>query len=663
VISVALACVVLALLAVSPAIAAPAWLAPVNLSEEGQAAGRPQVAFDGQGNAVAVWNGNDGANEYLVQAAFRPAGGAWQTPVRLSLYGQEAREPSVAFDGQGNAVAVWEAYNGVTFVVEAAFRPVGGAWQAPVYLSPEEIPGTAHPQVAFDEQGDAIAVWNRGGPFGGDVQAAFRPVGRVWQTPVNISEMGEEPQVAFDRQGDALAVWKHYDGSNYIVQTAFKSAGGVWQPPVNASEAGETAEGPRVAFDGEGNATVVWRRWTDGIFSYRIVQAAFKPVDGAWQAPVNITGAANELDQPENAGEPGIAVDGQGNAIAVWAWEFGSPVIQAAFRPAGGAWQAPVNISEKGASSPQVAFNGQGDALAIWEDYDGGNYIVQSAFRPAGGAWQTPVALSDEAHGAYDTQIAVDGQGDAVAAWTGEDGIQGAGYVAAGPLLNGLSIPTTGIVGQPVSFSVAPFDVWSVLGETSWSFGDGASASGPSVTHAYARAGTYGVTLNSADMLGNATSASGKVTIAPAPPTSTPSTPAPTSALFTSVPPTISAVSQSASTWRESGRPPVGTTFSISLNEKATVSFSFTRDVSGRMVGHRCVAKTSKNIRDEVCTRTIIVGVLSFTGDSGANKDVFQGRLPHSKKLKPGRYTLVITATNAAGQYSRPKSLSFAIME
>ncbi len=546
--------------------------------------------------------------------------------------------------------------------MESAFRPAGGDWQSPVSLSSEAIPGADDPQVSLDTKGDAIVIWHRGGPFGGAVQTAYRPQGGAWQTPVNISEVGFEPQISFDREGDALAAWEHYDGSNYVVQTAYKPQDGAWQTPVDVSEAGETAEQPRLALDEQGDATAVWRRWVHGLFSYRIVQAAFMPAGGAWQAPVNITGEADELDQPKDAAEPGIAVDGQGDAVAVWAWEFGSPAIQAAFRPRGSSWQAPVSLSEEGASSPQVSIDGQGNALAVWERSETANHIVESAFRPASGKWQAPVGLSEEASRALEPQVAFDGQGDAVTVWSGENGIEDAGFVAAGPSLNSLSIPTTGVVGQPLAFSVAPLDVWSVLGETTWSFGDGASSSGTNVTHAYGAAGTYEVVLHSTDVFGNVTSTSGKVTIAAAPPTSTPSPSAPTSPSTSPVAPTVNAVAQSASTWREAGKSPVGTEFSLWLNEQATVSFRFAHRENGRMVGHRCLAMNSKNTKGDPCSRAVLAGALSFAGHSGTNRAEFRGRVSRSSRLKPGRYTLVITATNAVGERSSPKSLSFTIV-
>jgi len=54
-------------------------------------------------------------------------------------------------------------------------------------------------------------------------------------------------------------------------------------------------------------------------------------------------------------------------------------------------------------------------------------------------------------------------------------------------------------------------------------------------------------------------------------------------------------------------------------------------------------------------------GTLSFNAHTGTDKISFQGRISNSRKLKPGHYTLVITATNAAGQRSNPQSLSFTI--
>jgi M6 family metalloprotease-like protein len=91
--------------------------------------------------------------------------------------------------------------------------------------------------------------------------------------------------------------------------------------------------------------------------------------------------------------------------------------------------------------------------------------------------------------------------------------------------------PATARVGQPVSFDGsgssddrdAPPDL-----AYAWTFGDGATGSGRAVSHAYAKAGTYDVTLKVTDKNGASSARSSKVTVtnAPAgkPPTSLPST-------------------------------------------------------------------------------------------------------------------------------------------
>jgi hypothetical protein len=57
----------------------------------------------------------------------------------------------------------------------------------------------------------------------------------------------------------------------------------------------------------------------------------------------------------------------------------------------------------------------------------------------------------------------------------------------------------------------------------------------------------------------------------------------------------------------------------------------------------------------------VTAGTLSFTGHTGTDKIIFQGRLSRTKKLKPGRYTLVIEATNSTG-HSAPARLTFTIV-
>jgi hypothetical protein len=157
-------------------------------------------------------------------------------------------------------------------------------------------------------------------------------------------------------------------------------------------------------------------------------------------------------------------------------------------------------------------------------------------------------------------------------------------------------------------------------------------------------------------------------TVGPGPvPNETPLPPAPHA---TPLPPSVQNVGQSTTRWHESNqlarisraKTPAGTTFSFSLNEQATVSFSFNKLPRGRRVAHSCLAKTHKNVKDTICN-TATAGTLSFAGHSGTNDVIFAGRMSRTSKLQPGQYELTVTVANSSGQLSTPVSLIFTIVK
>ena len=218
--------------------------------------------------------------------------------------------------------------------------PAGASswWSSPIDLSaPSDDPSI--PQVAVNAQGDAVAVWN--GEIGVNVvaQAAVRKAGRTWQAPINISApstLDLDPRVALDAQGNAVAVWRRYDGNEYIVQSAARPENGRWRAPVNLSAAGHSAGGAQVAVDPQGNAVAIWQRFKSR--NVIAVQSAVRPVGGSWQAPVELSASVQD-----SSTHPQVAVAATGDAVAVWKNDgVSSFIVKAAARPAGG--QAPVEI-------------------------------------------------------------------------------------------------------------------------------------------------------------------------------------------------------------------------------------------------------------------------------------------------------------------------------
>jgi hypothetical protein len=326
-------------------------------------------------------------------------------------------------------------------------------------------------------------------------------------------------------------------------------------------------------------------------------------------------------------------------------------------RPAAtGVWQAPVDLSVAGQypDTPQVAFDPRGNALAVWNGGDKGS--VQAAVRPAAtGVWETPVDISGAGQDAWFPQVAFDAQGNAVAVWhrhyNGNTVVQAAGYDAAGPLLQALSIPSTGIAGRPLSLSVAPLDVWSGLGATNWGFGDGATASDTRVTHTYAAPGSYNVTATSADVLANTTTETRTITIRRATAAVTRLRLAP--AKFRAARSGPSATTAAART---------ATSVSYTLNVAARARFTVQRASGGRTVSGQCVTPTRSNGARKRCTRFLAVrGSFTRTRPAGADRFTFTGRLT-GHALKPGRYRLVATPT-ANGHAGKPTRAGFRILE
>jgi hypothetical protein len=354
--------------------AGSAVAAPVDLSATGQNANNAQVAVDGSGNATAVWQRFNGSN-FIVQSAVRPAGGSWSAPVDLSATGQDAEAQQLALDASGNATAVWSRYNGTNQFVQSAVRPAGGSWSAPVDLSATGQ-DAFNPQVAVDGSGNATAIWYGTNGTNYIVQSAVHPAGGSWSAPVDLSATGQdasEAQVAVDGSGNATAVWFRSNGTNDIVQSAVRPAGGSWSAPVDLSATGRNAGAPQVAVDTSGNATAVWQRHNG---THLIVQSAVRPAGDPWSAPVDLSATGQFAQQAR------VVVDGSGNATAVWFRSNGTnQIVQSAVRPAGGSWSAPVDLSATGrdAVSPQVAVDGPGNATAVWDRSNGTNNIVQSA--------------------------------------------------------------------------------------------------------------------------------------------------------------------------------------------------------------------------------------------------------------------------------------------
>ncbi|MGH2973287.1 MAG: PKD domain-containing protein [Solirubrobacterales bacterium] len=508
---------IVAMLSTAGSASAAGWLEPKDISAANEVVdGRPDVAVDAAGNAVAIWERHVSGEE-IVEASERPAGGDWSEPEILSLPDEEGERSQVTIDAAGTAIAVWITEESIgSFVIRSAVRPPGGKWSEPEDVS-DSISAAGSPRLAIDAASEAVAVWTAFDNPDVLVQGAVRSEDGEWSEPDDLSPAGQDvtpleaPDVAIDAAGTAIAVWK-LEGSNDLIQAAVRAAGQEdWAAPDDLSEAGQDTGEPAVAMNDAGEAVAVWTR-LDGSDT---VQGAVRPAGGAWADPDDLSVSG------QDAGEPDVAIDEEGEAVAVWRRYNGSDfIVQGAVRPAGSAWADPDDLSVSGqdGSSPVVATNVAAGAVALWQRSDGTDLRVQATVRPPGGDWPKPNTLSAAGEDAGFAEVALDAAGDAIAVFGrhGDDGpfVQATGYDFAGPRLSDLRIPASGTVGEPVTFGVSSFDVFPLA--TSWTFGDGGGASGNSVSHVYAAPGAFPVTVSSVDGGGNTSTQIGAIAIKPA---------------------------------------------------------------------------------------------------------------------------------------------------
>ncbi|NNK07183.1 MAG: Ig-like domain-containing protein [Myxococcales bacterium] len=148
----------------------------------------------------------------------------------------------------------------------------------------------------------------------------------------------------------------------------------------------------------------------------------FQTRDGQWGEPVLI-----EIRNAGSARFPRVALDPNGNAVAVWAqWDGTRRNIWAnRFTPSAGWGVAePIETDNVGdAFSPQVALDPNGNAVAVWRQYDGTRFnIWANRFKPAAGWGVAEPIETDDAGDASSPQVGVDPNGNAVAVWNQDDG-------------------------------------------------------------------------------------------------------------------------------------------------------------------------------------------------------------------------------------------------
>jgi hypothetical protein len=365
----------------------------------------PSVASDAAGNFVVVWQGGsdqDGDSTGIFGQRYESSGAIVGSEFQVNTYTTGVqREPSVAVDGAGNFVVVWQdsgqdGDSGGIFGqrYNSAGAIVGGEFQVNTFTTE----GQQFPSVAADVAGNFVAVWESFGLHDGDSAGIFGQrydssgavVGSEFQVNTYTTDSQRYPSVAADVAGNFVVVWSgdDEDGDSYgIFGQRYDSSGAMVgsEFQVNTYTSDSQRE-PAVAIDGAGNFVVVWRSVGgqdgsgDGIFGQRFASS------GA------IVGSEFQVNTWTTSGQrnPSLAGDDAGNFVVVWrsggsqdgsSYGIFGQRYDSAGAMVGSEFQ--VNTYTTGfQGSASVAADSAGNFVVAWEsasDQDGSSYGIFAA--------------------------------------------------------------------------------------------------------------------------------------------------------------------------------------------------------------------------------------------------------------------------------------------
>jgi hypothetical protein len=189
---------------------------------------------------------------------------AWQDAPLLAQDNEwGAFDHHEATDAQGHTLAVWEQFDGQRFNIWANRKTVGSGWGIAQLIETDNAGSAYNPRVAVDSQGNAVAVWQQSDGQHSRIAANRYMVGTGWSTAQWIDAPNtleaHAPQVSFDSQGNAIAVWQHKEGKRTRIAANRMVAGAGWGVAGPTENGKGYASAPHIASDAQGHLVALWQ--------------------------------------------------------------------------------------------------------------------------------------------------------------------------------------------------------------------------------------------------------------------------------------------------------------------------------------------------------------------------------------------------------------------
>ncbi len=380
--------------------------------------------------------------------------------------GSQDTSASVATDGNGNWVAVWESNDSLGGTVGSdgeifAAHSVDGArmWSFPTAVNSDaatDFDSEVGPHIATDAAGVWLAVWRNSGISLSGV-ARSTDNGASWTVPVSLPiATGTLVRIASLGGGHWIVIVSTTEDlgglgpDRDLIVTRSLDDGDTWSAPtpLNTDAATDNQEdamlfGFDLAGDDAGTLMAVWSRDDTVIVSSTSTDGGM-----TWSPPVTVS----TLNNLPDGLVPSVATDGTGKWIVVWGSTdtlggtigSDSDILYSVSTDAGATWSAAAAVDPNAGSDlsfdlfPDVATDGGGNWYATWSANGEGVGIgnqndfddVVSRSTDGGVTWAAPFALNidagrDKTKNDFRAQLVFDGTLHWLTVWEASDTVSG----------------------------------------------------------------------------------------------------------------------------------------------------------------------------------------------------------------------------------------------
>lgn len=289
-----------------------------------------QISFDTTGNALLLWRtdkeGDNTRGLYIVYVIYFSVATGWGETKIISkvLNSYHMETLKFAFDSSGNVIVVCSFVDSTDdekqIHIWAKRYDIITGWDKAIKIDPgvisrysNHVSESVQAKIAFDFRGNAIVVWTQlKGNAQGGIWANRYTSGKGWGKASPITKIDRDQsnhQLAVDPLGNAMVIWTQKNG----IAASYYTADVGWGTPeqlYSYSDEGYRSFDPKLVFDTNGNAIVIW--WHHVFLYTTIWSMQYTPGTGWGKLTVV------RRDYTNKANYPFISMDSHGIAHVVW---------------------------------------------------------------------------------------------------------------------------------------------------------------------------------------------------------------------------------------------------------------------------------------------------------------------------------------------------------